>query len=166
MYHPHPKIMQHTESKDSKWYSCIDLNLTSEIKWVGEHFSIMMTVKCPFYYSPTLPLMRISHPPQTFNKDRCNPQAETERVEAQNRRLLAENQKMIIFVALDVLTDMVDNLAIINCPSVWFLYLSLLALCLDQLIPTKRRIQQCANMARTLYKFRYHPTYFFSWRQR
>ena len=144
---------------------CIDSNLTSEIKWVGELFSKMMTVKCPFFYAS-----RSSHAyitcPQTFNKDRCNPQAETERVEAQNRKLLAENQKVIIFVALDVSADMVDNLAIINCPPVWFFNLSLLAFCLDQLIPTERWVQQCTNMAKTLYKFRYHPTYFFSWKQR
>ena len=86
------------------------MNLTSKIKWVREHFSKMMTVKCPFFYAPTLPLMRILHPPQTFNKDRCNPQAETERVEAQNRKLLAENQKVMFHVALDILTDKEANL--------------------------------------------------------
>ena len=48
--------------------------------------------------------------PRTFDKDRCNPQAETERVEAQNRKLLAENQKVMFLVALDILTDREANL--------------------------------------------------------
>ena len=53
--------------------------------------------------------MCILYTPRTFNKDRCNPQAETERVEAQNRKLLAENQKVMFLVALDILTDREAN---------------------------------------------------------
>ena len=54
--------------------------------------------------------MQISYPPETFNKDRCNPQAETERVEAQNRKLLAENQKVMFLVSLDIVNDKEANL--------------------------------------------------------
>ena len=70
--------------------------------------TVSLTLKFPFFYTSCSPHVYIIYP-RTFDKDRCNPQAETERVEAQNRKLLAENQKVMFLVALDILTDREAN---------------------------------------------------------